>query len=637
MPLRVRLFQLQSKSVSSDEGVLMMALRRFIHLFIVTTVVVFEAGNSIDVHPYLLFSTQQSIYKHVLNGTSSTTTQILTPPSVGIVGLSYHLRLGSLFFANGNRIRPAILTARIDGSAMTELFSENLGEPADLEVDWINDRLYWVDRSLRQIGEYDLVTGHRSVVLSTGVNSPSALALYPYPNYGWIYWIDGTNLKKASVTGDDISTLRSDLFCVNVLTIDYASVTIYWIDQCLYEIQSLRLDGDVTTHFFPFTTDIPFATGLVIKNGTFYWSEQGGVFERQSASDATVTTIYRLQRGFRATGLQLVHSTVQPQVDDFIEIIAPTNATLTFQCSAECVNGNCIPPGLCACSAGWRDRLCDVDVDECERQNGGCEHFCLNEVGSYHCACREGYTLADGHHLCNDIDECSVHGKGPCQQVCTNLPGTYLCSCHSGFILEEDGLNCMAAIHHTSVEPTAVMTQLLTPSSTEGAVDYSEDLTVEESAIYPQSTNTGSFSSSTISSTKNSSVLIYDPVTTATVHVPIATSSGPLPAGPSSSSTTEDSGVVSSPSEETRTSAMTTSPILLPTTSTVSTFNLPTTMTHESSRTSSSTSVGQGMSHPLEYTTAISQTASVAQPHVIHSSNPPAYSMLQPPYNNYRG
>ena len=131
--------------------------------------------------------------------------------------------------------------------------------------------------------------------------------------YRWIYWIDGTNLKKASVTGDDISTLRSDLYCVNVLTIDYASVTIYWIDHCLYEIQSLRLDGDDTTHSFPFTTVIPFATGLVIKNDTFYWSEQGGVFERRNASDATVTTIYGLQRGFRATGLRLVHSTAQPQ------------------------------------------------------------------------------------------------------------------------------------------------------------------------------------------------------------------------------------------------------------------------------------------------------------------------------------
>ena len=129
----------------------------------------------------------------------------------------------------------------------------------------------------------------------------------------WIYWSDGNYLMKASVTGDDISTLRSNLVCVNVLTIDYASVTIYWIDQCEYQIQSLRLDGDEATFSYPFTTTIQFASGLVIKNNTFYWSDQSGVFERINTTDAVVRTIYDLQQGFRATGLQLVHSTVQPQ------------------------------------------------------------------------------------------------------------------------------------------------------------------------------------------------------------------------------------------------------------------------------------------------------------------------------------
>ena len=58
---------------------------------------------------------------------------------------------------------------------------------ADMAVDWLNDRLYWVDRELRQISEFDLTTGHRSVVLTTGeagLSAPSAIALYPYPNYG---------------------------------------------------------------------------------------------------------------------------------------------------------------------------------------------------------------------------------------------------------------------------------------------------------------------------------------------------------------------------------------------------------------------------------------------------------------------
>lgn len=58
---------------------------------------------------------------------------------------------------------------------------------ADLAVDWLNDKLYWVDRNLRQVEEYDLKTGYRSVVVSTGTTDssyPAALALYPYPNYG---------------------------------------------------------------------------------------------------------------------------------------------------------------------------------------------------------------------------------------------------------------------------------------------------------------------------------------------------------------------------------------------------------------------------------------------------------------------
>ena len=45
-----------------------------------------------------------------------------------------------------------------------------------------------------------------------------------------------------------------------------------------------------------------------------------------------------------------------------MDMITPTDGTFTFQCSAECVNGDCIPPGLCACNAGWRGKLCDTGI-----------------------------------------------------------------------------------------------------------------------------------------------------------------------------------------------------------------------------------------------------------------------------------
>lgn len=100
-----------------------------------------------------------------------------------------------------------------------------------------------------------------------------------------------------------------------MLTIDYASASIYWIDHCLYEIQSLRLDGDERTHSFPFETVIIFASGLVIYHNRFFWSEYSGVFEIAHTEDeeAVVTTIHTVQRGLKCTGVQLVHPSMQPQ------------------------------------------------------------------------------------------------------------------------------------------------------------------------------------------------------------------------------------------------------------------------------------------------------------------------------------
>ena len=37
-----------------------------------------------------------------------------------------------------------------------------------------------------------------------------------------------------------------------------------------------------------------------------------------------------------------------------------------------------------------------VDINECEGGHG-CSHICNNEIGSFYCECRNGYTLqADG-------------------------------------------------------------------------------------------------------------------------------------------------------------------------------------------------------------------------------------------------
>ena len=36
-----------------------------------------------------------------------------------------------------------------------------------------------------------------------------------------------------------------------------------------------------------------------------------------------------------------------------------------------------------------------TDINECDSENGGCDHNCYNEIGSFHCDCNIGYMLED--------------------------------------------------------------------------------------------------------------------------------------------------------------------------------------------------------------------------------------------------
>lgn len=51
---------------------------------------------------------------------------------------------------------------------------------------------------------------------------------------------------------------------------------------------------------------------------------------------------------------------------------------------------------------------CPVDVDECKFNNGGCQHTCVNTMGSYECRCKDGFFLSDNQHTCihRSVGEC---------------------------------------------------------------------------------------------------------------------------------------------------------------------------------------------------------------------------------------
>ncbi|XP_059213752.1 bone morphogenetic protein 1-like isoform X2 [Centropristis striata] len=55
------------------------------------------------------------------------------------------------------------------------------------------------------------------------------------------------------------------------------------------------------------------------------------------------------------------------------------------------------------------------DIDECSKENGGCQHECVNTFGSYSCQCRSGFMLHDNKHDCKEAG---------CDHAVTTVSGT---------------------------------------------------------------------------------------------------------------------------------------------------------------------------------------------------------------------
>eukprot|EP00058_Branchiostoma_floridae_P018043 XP_002603532.1 hypothetical protein BRAFLDRAFT_79068 [Branchiostoma floridae] len=89
-------------------------------------------------------------------------------------------------------------------------------------------------------------------------------------------------------------------------------------------------------------------------------------------------------------------------------------------------DGDRIVYTVCAGSAG---------NNECATGNGGCAHACVHTQSSHRCICREGFSLLEDGHGCEDMDACL---SNPCdaQAICTDNPAPALdatCTCSPGY------------------------------------------------------------------------------------------------------------------------------------------------------------------------------------------------------------
>jgi hypothetical protein len=116
--------------------------------------------------------------------------------------------------------------------------------------------------------------------------------------------------------------------------------------------------------------------------------------------------------------------------------------------SNPCKNGGtCMDqPGayMCDCLPAYVGEHCETEINECLSnpcilENGG---TCVDQISAYTCVCPCDY---EGLQCDKDTDECNTTKQGcqhDCQQQCINNIGSFSCACDEGYALKVDRKSC---------------------------------------------------------------------------------------------------------------------------------------------------------------------------------------------------
>lgn len=153
----------------------------------------------------------------------------------------------------------------------------------------------------------------------------------------------------------------------------------HWILRAKLNLLLCSLCSVSLSRFASMTTSRYAADCRLIQNYT------GSSVERKSQKllpHSTTTCASSLSRIIRCQRRDLKHNFSQVSLSQLL--VSCSLSVFKWYKPSSCV--------LCAFS----------DKDECSKENGGCQHECVNTFGSYSCQCRSGFVLHENKHDCKE-------------------------------------------------------------------------------------------------------------------------------------------------------------------------------------------------------------------------------------------
>lgn len=228
-------------------------------------------------------------------------------------------------------------------------------------VDDINDNLKVAHLKRKKVFKKNLLPGHNIEHYSVNPNKGQIFLIIK--NAG-LYTVntDGSNLKNLSSDYLQYKDLKGSAW-------DYDENTVYFFDES--NVFSKNFD-DLNSELQRFDMLVKNPKSISVYKENVYLSNSSGIWSMDKKNGKNIKQIFRNTGKKIISDITLLSTTVSSNEDDPFKIIP------------ECVRNN----GVFLSAAIFSD---DVD-NECERNNGNCEHFCFSKPHKT-CGCMDGYQV----------------------------------------------------------------------------------------------------------------------------------------------------------------------------------------------------------------------------------------------------
>jgi len=174
-----------------------------------------------------------------------------------------------------NPVTDKIQRADLDGANVEDVVTTGLDSPSGIALD-LAGKMYWTDSSAHKIQRADLDGANVEELVTTGLRLPKAIALDLAS--GKMYWTDTSTdkIQRSDLDGSNVEDLvTTGLLNPFGIALDLFSGKMYWVDTLTGKIQRADLDGANVEDLVTTGLNRPAGIALDLASGKMYWTDWG--------------------------------------------------------------------------------------------------------------------------------------------------------------------------------------------------------------------------------------------------------------------------------------------------------------------------------------------------------------------------